>query len=86
MAEALNLQKGPDVEDVDPSEILKVAVEKGYTKRGEMFSITAMQSLAKTCGNCNNSIILHSENETKNKECLNQVVEHILAGCPAMIP
>lgn len=80
LAEALQLLND---KEVVPKEILDEAVKMGFTKQGEMFSVDAMLTLAKTIGDCNKARIL---TDTKDINQLTEAIAHILEGYPALIP
>lgn len=86
----LNLQnKGP----VSAKVLLSEAIQKGYTKQGEMFSIRAMQSLAENyraagVDHVNSKILNVSKDQGPGRfeELLREIILHNLKGYPILFP
>ncbi|XP_054855674.1 actin maturation protease isoform X2 [Eublepharis macularius] len=63
-------------------EIIQVALERGYTAQGEMFSAADMAKLAEEVFSCQ-AELLSGGLEGRNQE---RLLRHLLAGLPLLIP
>ncbi|XP_039366185.1 UPF0692 protein C19orf54 homolog isoform X2 [Mauremys reevesii] len=69
-------------QDVSLERIVQVALERGYTAQGEMFSAADMARLAEELFQCRAELLsggLEGENRGK-------ILRHLTAGCPLLLP
>ncbi|CAM4700256.1 unnamed protein product [Caretta caretta] len=69
-------------QDVSLERIMQVALERGYTAQGEMFSAADMAQLAEEVFQCQTELLsggLEGENRGR-------ILRHLTAGCPLLLP
>ncbi|XP_075771138.1 actin maturation protease isoform X1 [Pelodiscus sinensis] len=69
-------------QDISLERILRVALERGYTAQGEMFSAADMAQLAEEVFPCR-AELLSGGLEGENQE---RILRHLTAGCPLLLP